>query len=123
MDKTLKKLSKDIATCLSDDLLHKDYKAQKKGNALAGHCYVASEALYWLGAKEKGYTPHFVAFSESRHWYLKNKESGEILDPTADQFNRPVPYQNGRAIGFLTNAPSKRAAVLIDRVKKLNKDY
>jgi hypothetical protein len=101
---------------LSDDLRRPPWKGHP--NPLAGHCYVASEALYWLLPVSEGneWKPEQIQHEGSSHWYLRNKASGAILDVTAAQFDTPVPYHLGRGRGFLTRGPSKRAAILICRV-------
>lgn len=58
------------------------------------------------------------------HWWLKNKASGKVLDVTSAQFThfgKTPPYANGRPVGFLTKLPSKRAVVIIERLKALKK--
>lgn len=101
-----------ILSALTDDLRRKPWKGNP--NPLAGHCYVASEALYHLTGKAM--TPQVIRHEGSTHWYLKDK-SGIIHDLTAGQFRTPVPYHLGKGCGFLTKLPSKRAQVVIDRVK------
>lgn len=104
-----------VRGALSDDLRKKPY--QGAANCMAGHCYVASEALYHiLGAKEAGWTPMHVSHEGGPHWYLKNRHSGKVIDATADQFQTPVPYHLGKGKGFLTALPSKRANIVISRV-------
>lgn len=79
-------------------------------------CYSASEALYHLlGGKEAGYTPMQIRHEGYSHWYLRWDVSGETfyLDPTAGQFDTPVPYHEGRGRGFQTKHPSKGAAELL----------
>lgn len=95
---------------------------------MRGNCYVTCEALYHLlGGKAAGYTPHTVRHEGDVHWYLQLTtgehdvdEDGRklprahfIIDPTASQFKTPVPYENGRARGFLTKEPSKRARAMM----------
>lgn len=82
---------------------------------LAGHCYVACEALYHLGAREDGWLPHQLHYVGLSHWYLARGD--EIADPTSEQFAAPVPYARGRGRGFLTGLPSKRAQRVLDAVK------
>lgn len=83
---------------------------------MAGHCYVASEALYHLlGGKAAGLVPQVIQHEGGTHWFLRGP-GGQILDPTADQFKTPVPYAEARGAGFLTRNPSKRARVVIGRV-------
>jgi GNAT superfamily N-acetyltransferase len=109
------RLVNHVQQSLSDELRGSKYRANP--NTLAGHCYVASESLYHLlGGYESGWVPQNIRHENDSHWYLKHKDTDEILDPTADQFETPVPYENGRGKGFLTKNPSKRAAQVIERV-------
>lgn len=98
---------------LTPDLLKPEFKGGP--NPSGGHCYAASEAVYHLlGGKESGYTPVNLKHEGVSHWFLRGPK-GEIIDPTADQFSTPVPYDQGRGTGFLTKEPSKRAAEIIRR--------
>lgn len=113
--KHLDHLTKLVQGSLTDDLRKPQYRG--KENCLAGHCYVASEALYHLlGGQKSGWVPHSIQHEGGPHWYLKHKHSGAILDPTASQFESPVPYDQGRGRGFLTKIPSKRTQTVLDRV-------
>lgn len=113
--KKLKALVEDVRDSLTPDLRKKEY--QDNPNPMAGHCYVASEAVYHtVGGKEAGWKPMSIQHEGGPHWYLKNDELGIIVDPTADQFKTPVPYDEGRGTGFLTRQPSKRAKVVLDRL-------
>jgi GNAT superfamily N-acetyltransferase len=104
-----------VRGALSDELRKPEYRGA--ANCLAGHCYVASEALYHLlGGKDAGWTPMHISHEGGPHWFLKNRHSGKILDATADQFETPVPYHLGKGKGFLTSLPSKRAGIVINRV-------
>lgn len=82
----------------------------------AGHCYVASEVLWHaLGGPASGLVPTCMRWEGATHWWLRDRATGEVLDPTADQFHvRPTAadYARGRGCGFLTRAPSKRARML-----------
>lgn len=112
----LKKLVHAVQSSLSDDLRKPQYRGHE--NCLAGHCYVASEALYHLlGGAESGWVPQNIQHEGGPHWYLKHKVSGAILDPTSSQFKTKVPYEHGRGKGFLTKQPSKRTQVVLDRIK------
>ena len=113
-DKQEKKLVEDVRSCLSEDLRKKEYRHHP--NPVAGHCYVASEALYHrLGGKSAGWTPQNIRHEGSPHWFLKNND-GRLLDPTADQFETPVPYELGKGCGFLTRQPSARAQRVLDQL-------
>lgn len=113
---TIVELVRRVQECLSPDLLKKNYLSRNRDNPLFGHCYVASEALYHLLGDSR-FKPHYGRDANGTHWWLQD-EVGNILDPTADQYklSRP-PYENGRRCGFLTKHPSKRARVVIERVK------
>ena len=118
---------------LSPDLLHEDDRYHDgSGVGTAGHCYVASEVLYhMLGGKKSGLKPcngrlwdmqeadDLVACATSgiQHWWLED-EDGNVIDPTADQFPDGFPYEVGRGRGFLTAKPSKRAKILMQRVRE-----
>jgi len=49
------------------------------------------------------------------HRFLRRGD--KLLDPTAGHFSCPIAYSRGRANGFLTTKPSKRARTLMERVK------
>lgn len=83
---------------------------------LAGHCYVASEALYHAAGGASGpWKPETVRHEGGVHWYLRHRTRGHVLDLTAEQFTAPPPYAEGRGRGFLTKQPSRRAAELLRR--------
>lgn len=108
-----------IQAALTPDLLKPKWKriAAEKGTPYCGHCYHAAEALYWiLGRGSSGYKPHYVKHEGETHWYLMSA-NGEVLDPTAEQFDNTPPYSQGRGCGFLTDMPSKRALKVIQRIR------
>jgi hypothetical protein len=78
---------------------------------------VASEAFYHLvGGKAAGYKPMTVKHEGTTHWYLLGPDG--VVDLTAEQFDTPVPYDQGRGRGFLTRKPSKRAQILMERAEE-----
>lgn len=92
----------------------------KNGIHSTGFCYAASEVIYRLtGGKEKWKK---VAISENNwkdggHCFLENKETGEKLDITDDQYkiqNIDIPYSKGRAGGFRTKDFGKNARLLAE---------
>jgi len=121
----LKKAEDDLVAATTESLDNSLRKPQYRSspNPLAGHCYVASEALWhMMGGHESGWVPQNVKHEGDQHWYLRHSKTGQILDPTASQFRTPVPYHQGRGRGFLTKQPSKRAQEVINRVQaKLGK--
>lgn len=113
-----KRLQKKIQAQLTPDLLHRKYRHLAAEHPHAGHCYAATEALYHaLGAEGSGWRPVNIQWEGSQHWFLQHKKTGKVLDPTAGQFSKPVPYEHGRARGFLTKHPSKRAQEIMKRAK------
>lgn len=112
-------LIKKIQRVLTPDLLQKQWRGNP--NPLAGHCYAASESLFhMLGGKEAGAKPMAAPCPGGVHWWIDF--NGKRYDPTAGQFDdktRTEVYSKGRGKGFLTKQPSKRAQIIIDRVKKL----
>lgn len=112
-------LVKDLRRCLSDELRKPDYRGD--ANPVAGHCYVASEAIYHqLGGKGAGWTPQSIRHEGGPHWFLKHQD-GTVIDATADQFCTPVPYDQARGCGFLTRQPSARTQAVLDRLAQLPK--
>jgi hypothetical protein len=102
----------------SNDLRKKQY--QNHPNKMRGHCYVASEALYHLlGGKKSGFVPHVLKIDENEnHWFLKHVSGRMLLDPTRSQFQGlNMEYHKAVGKGFLTKKPSKRAKILISRIK------
>jgi hypothetical protein len=109
------RLVERVRAALTDELRKPKYRG--KTPASAGHCYVASEALYHLlGGSEAGWKPISVRHEGEPHWYLQNERTGCRVDATEDQFCTAVPA--GRGKGFLTKHPSKRAQILMARVRK-----
>lgn len=115
------KLINKIKKNLSDDLLSKKFLALKTKNddLTFGHCYIATETLYHIFGKNKGYKPYVMRVENGKytHWFLKNNKN-HILDPTIDQYQGNTPdYTLAKCTGFLTKRPSKRAQILIKRIK------
>ncbi len=115
--RSLEELSTRVCEFLArrPDLLKPEYRISADAglvHPLAGHCYVATEALYHMGAKDEGYRPHVLQVELGTHWFLKDSQ-GAILDPTAAQFPELPDYQAGRCCGFLTRQPSRRTRTVM----------
>jgi hypothetical protein len=119
---TLDQLSEAVTASLSNELRRKQYRENK--NPLAGHCYVASEALYHLhqayGDKNIFLYSHQMYWENDSHWFLTahNLTTFEqhVIDLTVSQFKDTPDYVNARRAAFLTRYPSKRAIVVLHRV-------
>lgn len=108
-------LTDKTRNALSDDLRRAPWKGS--ANPFAGHCYVASEAMFHiLGGRAAGITPIHMKHEAQPHWALRFSD-GSIVDPTADQFATRPNYLMARNATFLTVAPSQRAVTLIARIK------
>lgn len=102
-----------IKNYLSDDLRKKKY--QGNPNRFVGHCYVGSEAFYYI-RNSKAYVPSYVKFENDVHWFI-TKNDGTIIDTTIEQFDGKIPpYHLKKNCGFLTKKPSKRTRILIQRI-------
>lgn len=117
----------EIRKNLSPDLLKGNWKT-KQGDSLTGHCYVATEAFYWLLGKQMGFKPYVLGHEDcpellqegETHWFLM-KDKDVILDITADQFNgKSIPYSKGKANGMMNHPEggSERARVLIKKINE-----
>jgi hypothetical protein len=94
-----------------------EQEEQMKRGVVRGNCYVTCEALYHLlGGKGRGWKPMNMRWEGDSHWFLQHRETGVILDPTAQQFRGLPDYSKARGRGFLTKAPSKRAAELMQKL-------
>lgn len=110
---------KAVQASLSPDLLRGRWK--KQSHPLEGHCYVAAEALWHLLGKDL-WKPTCASYvdedGKATHWWLVNKSSGQIADPTKEQYYpEEPPYHLGRGTGFLTTNPSKRAQKVLNAIK------
>lgn len=84
---------------------------------IRGNCYVTSEALFYLlGGRVHGWQAMRMRHEGDIHWFIRNKNTGQIVDATAVQFVHPPDYTKARATGFLTPYASKRARSLMKRL-------
>jgi len=115
MKKVLPSKFLKLTSKLDDSLLKPKYRGVEGSTPVTGHCYIVSEALYHLWGKEEGYTPRVLRCPDGdTHWFLQRGTN--IVDLTVGQFKGDLPdYTQGRACGFLTKIPSKRAKILIER--------
>lgn len=103
---------------LTPDLLKKEYRYANSLNPMYGHCYVASEVLWHINDRKLD-VYHGRDKWDVVHWWLWDSADSVRIDATADQYysvDRLPPYNVGRRSSFLTNEPSKRALIVIDRV-------
>jgi hypothetical protein len=114
---TPSRLTKEIKSVLTPDLLKKEFRGGS--HPLSGYCYISSEAAFHImGGESSNYKPMFIKHEGLPHWFLRST-NGKILDITAKQFRTPVPYEKGIRKGFLTKNPSKRAVEVMRRITQL----
>jgi hypothetical protein len=94
------------------ELRNKRYASDEGG--LAGHCYVASEAMRYFFPES--FSACYLRYEGGTHWYLENLFDGEVVDLTVEQFDFTPDYSLGVGCGFLTRDPSKRAWQVIQAV-------
>lgn len=113
----VKKLAAAVIASLTPELVRKEFLFLQKKHRLGGHCYLATEAMYYLlGGKSSGYMPASIVHEGVKHYYLKHRDSGEVLDLTATQFRTAIPYEKGRGSVYRQSKPSNRTAILLERV-------
>lgn len=122
--KNLTNIKKRIQAALSPSLLHPTWKLVRicSGDIrLSGHCYAASEALYYLWGKKNGFTPHRIEVLDPilgwvGHWYLAKGK--RVVDITVKQFSFKINYSTGAKHAFLTKRPSKRARAIMEVLER-----
>lgn len=120
---------KKIQSVLSPDLLKGMWNKEFE-NPMTGHCYIATEALYWvLGGPDSEWRPFVLSHKTwpegldagETHWFLKNNK-GDILDPTKEQFEgEEIRYDKGTPNGMMNHpyGGSKRAKEIIKRISTI----
>ncbi|MBX9666071.1 MAG: hypothetical protein K2X93_00575 [Candidatus Obscuribacterales bacterium] len=113
-----------IVASLTPDLVLPEFRFLQEKSPLGGHCYAATEAMYYmLGGRDSGYMPASVMHEGTKHYFLKKRQEKDgkapPIDLTAGQFKTPVPYEKGRGSCYRQTKPGKRAAVLIERAEAL----
>lgn len=119
----------EIQSNLSTDLLKEEYRAVHESSGEAhpqtGHCYVASEALYWLlnGPNTGRFTPVVGQIEGESHWAIRfNREDQNDLyfDPTQEQFGglSREDHAGMTGTGFMSRQPSKRCRKLLVRIRE-----
>lgn len=78
-----------------------------------GYCYVVSEVYYHYCAPE-GSQPYMLRITQDEtHWFVKHPD-GTIVDLTAYQFDKPLPYERAQPRSFMTKKISKRGQILAE---------
>lgn len=78
-----------------------------------GYCYVVAEVFYHCVAPEGSKSYVMKTRENETHWFLRDPD-GNVIDPTADQFDEPLDYEKGKPQAFMTQHLSKRGKILAD---------
>jgi hypothetical protein len=101
--KWIRLLNKAFLKEETKQLLRKDWLEinAKSGIPSTGHCYVATESLFYLmGGTKSDFRPVCAVYEEGTHWWLVDSK-GNILDPTRNQYDQESPpYHLGKRCGF-----------------------
>jgi hypothetical protein len=115
----LDRLVRLIHRHLTDDLRRSPWRGS--ADPLAGHCFVASEAIYYLlGGRAAGWKPLSMRHEGAPHWLLRHEPSGRVVDATEWQFRTPPDVACAVGKGFMSSrpdTPSARARELMRRVR------
>jgi hypothetical protein len=109
---------------LTDDLLRAEWLERRLqgGKPTTGHCATAASAFWWLaGGRDAGWRQRNLparVWDQGPHYFVVHV-SGLIVDPTADQFDVPVPYDRAEGRGPPTSGGPipKSARTLAARVQ------
>jgi 6-phosphogluconolactonase/glucosamine-6-phosphate isomerase/deaminase len=102
---------------------------KSSSNHLTGFCYLCSEVFYALNGKWKKYwfkkLVHDTIPYQHQHYFLQDKETGEIIDITKEQFDFQVPYELGKNIGkrFISDNGKKFIKILKKEKKKIKNEF
>lgn len=107
-----------IIETIDDSFLKPQYRKIVNRNKFTGHCYVATEALYYMLTDEEKsqYKPAIMKVNNITHWVLRNTLNGNIIDITREQFDFDLNYSTLKNAAFLTRLPSKRTQILLNKI-------
>ncbi len=123
---TERRILRSVQESLSWDLLTRKLQGEldPELHFTRGHCYIATEAAYYLHFHKQGYRPYYARCEDGgTHWWLVNGETGELADPTEPQTNGEFNYEAGSPQGFQQPSPCKRTRELMRRVRARWRDF
>jgi len=121
-EETILKYKQKIINALTPDFLSKKYKEENKKNPMYGHCYHATQAMYYLLNTDALESCTAIDYKGTQHWWLKDKNNGLIIDVTEDQYfsvKEKPPYDKGKIKNWYgwKNRPHKRTFKLIMKLQ------
>ena len=75
-----------IVSNLTPEMVTKKYREENKSNKMFGHCYHASQALFYLMDTDVLEQRTAIDYHCCSHWWLVDKTTEKIYDITADQY-------------------------------------
>ncbi len=115
-------LKQKIQDALTPDLLTKKYRKINETNPLYGHCYHATQAMYYLLDCDTLISYSGKDWRGEDHWWLTNSEDGYIIDVTADQYysiGEKPPHDVGKPTKWYgwKGRVHKRTMVLMQKIQ------
>ena len=104
---------------LTPDLLTPKYRSENLTNPTFGHCYHASQALFYLMDTDKLVPMSAIDYRGDHHWWLQ--DDSKIYDITSDQYytvGKLPPHDKGKQSKWYgwQGRPHQRSLNLIVRV-------
>lgn len=121
-------VSELIRTNLTSDLLASKYIEGNFRNALYGHCFHATQTMYYLMQTNLLVSMRGIDAVGEHHWWLMDKTTEIIIDVTGgqyDAFDYSPPYINGKKTAWYTfkKTPKIQTLNLIQKVLPLSIRY
>ena len=113
----------EIKKNLTPDLLSTKYREKNLTNPLHGHCYHATQALYYLMDTSNLQPMSGIDYEGETHWWLQ--DGNTIIDVTEEQYTsvgKLPPHNSGRKSKWYgwKQRPHMRTLNLITRIMKPN---
>ena len=120
---TVLALQKKLEEVLTPDLLTPKYREENETNPMYGHCYHTTQAVFYLLDSNTLDPMSAKDYRGDTHWWLKDRESGMVIDMTSDQYysvGQEPPHHKGKVskwYGFKSRV-HKRSMTLIQKIQK-----
>ena len=115
--------SRRLRECLTPDLLTKKYRVENETNPMYGHCYHATQAMYYLLDTDTLDPMSARDYRGDLHWWLRDRENGFVIDMTADQYysvGKEPPHNKGKVSKWYgwKQRPHKRTMHLMMKMQQ-----
>jgi len=116
-------VSEKIRSVLKPKYLKPYYREENKTNPLYGHCYHSTQALFYLMDKELLVPTKGIDDRGFAHWFLKEKITGKVFDPTQDQYlsvSRIPPHKDSKPAMWFMSQPGENCLEIIEQIMTPN---